>query len=125
MYVYLLAIYCWPLVVMSLTYDRFIQSSSFSAHIGLSQLWRVRSVSLRDMYQTLIPGLTTYSWGVYLNWMKIDPWMFIRLVWDLYHPRSVLSDTRLVHNAFFSEECPKETVSIYLTNHPVLTLEPW
>lgn len=44
--------------------------------------------------------------GVYLNWFKLDPWFAPRFyLRDLWHPRSPLSSTTLVHRAFFSSEC--------------------
>ena len=49
-------------------------------------------------------------WGrlkVYWNWFKLDPWFAPRFYFrDLWHPRSPLSSTSLVHRAFFSPEYP-------------------
>lgn len=51
------------------------------------------------------------SWGVYWRWFKMDPWFVPRYyIRDLWHSRSPLSSTTLVHNAFFSPECPRESV---------------
>jgi pimeloyl-ACP methyl ester carboxylesterase len=44
---------------------------------------------------------------VYWNWFKLDPWFVPRLYFrDMWHPRSPLSSTSLVHRAFFSPEYP-------------------
>lgn len=41
----------------------------------------------------------------------MDPWFVPRYyIRDLWHSRSPLSSTTLVHNAFFSSACPRETV---------------
>ncbi|CCO30264.1 hypothetical protein BN14_04291 [Rhizoctonia solani AG-1 IB] len=51
----------------------------------------------------VLAGIPSFGgWRVYLNWFIIDPWFPIRVLWDLYHPRSPLSSTRLVHRAFFA-----------------------
>lgn len=43
---------------------------------------------------------------VYRNWMSMDPWFVVRMyLRDWGHPRSPLSSTQLVRNAFFSKEC--------------------
>ncbi|CZS95248.1 uncharacterized protein RAG0_04984 [Rhynchosporium agropyri] len=49
------------------------------------------------------------GWRVYWNWFKMDPWFIPRYyVRDLWHSRSPLSSTTLVHQAFF---CPSYPVS--------------
>eukprot|EP01113_Clastostelium_recurvatum_P038498 TRINITY_DN5775_c0_g1_i1.p1 TRINITY_DN5775_c0_g1~~TRINITY_DN5775_c0_g1_i1.p1 ORF type:complete len:382 (+),score=81.41 TRINITY_DN5775_c0_g1_i1:131-1276(+) len=48
--------------------------------------------------------------GVYINWAKLDPCFFFRVMWHLGNPRSPLSSTRLVHNAFYCPEFPDERV---------------
>lgn len=50
-------------------------------------------------------------YGVYWNWFKLDPWFAPRYyIRDLWHSRSPLSSTTLVHNAFFAPGCPRDTV---------------
>ncbi|CUA76514.1 hypothetical protein RSOLAG22IIIB_06319 [Rhizoctonia solani] len=51
----------------------------------------------------VLAGIPAFgAWRVYLNWFLLDPLFLIRALWDLYHPRTALSSTRLVHRAFFS-----------------------
>ena len=48
---------------------------------------------------------------MYHNWFKLDPWFVPRYyIRDLWHPRSPLSATSLVHRAFFSPEYPRSEV---------------
>jgi len=50
-------------------------------------------------------------YGVYWNWFKMDPWFAPRYyIRDLWHSRSPLSSTTLVHNAFFAPNCPRSIV---------------
>ncbi|KAF8603369.1 hypothetical protein BDV93DRAFT_523434 [Ceratobasidium sp. AG-I] len=59
----------------------------------------------------VLAGIPSFGgWRVYVNWFKLDPWFPIRILRDFYHPRSPLSTTRLVHNAFFSPTYPVEKV---------------
>ncbi|PSK53993.1 Actin-related protein 2 [Elsinoe australis] len=51
--------------------------------------------------------------GVYWNWLKADQWFPIRVYWHLLHPRSPLSSSSLVKNAFFCDEYPIERVSAF------------
>ncbi|KAH8657215.1 Alpha/Beta hydrolase protein [Tricladium varicosporioides] len=53
-------------------------------------------------------GIPSYGgFGVYVNWFKLDPWFAPRYyIRDLWHPRSPLSSTTLVHRAFFTPELP-------------------
>ena len=47
------------------------------------------------------------SLGVYWNWVKLDPFYPLRMyLFHFGHPRSPLSTTRLVKQAFFCDECP-------------------
>ncbi|PWW77671.1 alpha/beta-hydrolase [Tuber magnatum] len=56
-----------------------------------------------------VPGFG--SMGVYLNWIRFDPWFLIRIYCKHFgHPRSPLSSTALVHNAFFSRAFPLQEV---------------
>src|SRR5271156_4951294 len=50
------------------------------------------------------------SWRVYWNWFKMDPWSLGRSLVHCQHPRSPLSETRLVERAFFGYETSKEMV---------------
>jgi pimeloyl-ACP methyl ester carboxylesterase len=50
-------------------------------------------------------GRPLFQW-----WTKIDWTMPLRALVHLQHPRSPLSTTTLVHNAFFSKGCPRERV---------------
>ncbi|KAH7334012.1 Alpha/Beta hydrolase protein [Rhizoctonia solani] len=62
----------------------------------------------------VLAGIPSFGgWRVYLNWFILDPWFPIRVLWDLYHPRSPLSSTRLVHRAFFSPTYPIEKVQAF------------
>ena len=55
-----------------------------------------------------IPGYG--SLGVNINWWKLDPWFFLRMLWHCGHPRSPLSSTELVRRAFFSRGMPEMEV---------------
>ncbi|KAJ1303847.1 hypothetical protein OPQ81_008267 [Rhizoctonia solani] len=62
----------------------------------------------------VLAGIPSFGgWRVYLNWFILDPWFPIRILWDLYHPRSPLSSTQLVHRAFFSPSYPIEKVRTF------------
>ncbi|KAH8592069.1 Alpha/Beta hydrolase protein [Bisporella sp. PMI_857] len=63
----------------------------------------------------IVAGFPCFGgYGVYWNWFKHDPWFVPRYyIRDLWHPRSPLSSTTLVHGAFFSPEYPREQVSIF------------
>ncbi|CAE6448006.1 unnamed protein product [Rhizoctonia solani] len=62
----------------------------------------------------VLAGIPSFGgWRVYLNWFMLDPWFPIRVLWDLYHPRSPLSSTRLVHRAFFSPTYSIEKVRTF------------
>ncbi|KAG8710296.1 hypothetical protein FRC08_017358 [Ceratobasidium sp. 394] len=51
----------------------------------------------------IIAGFPNFGgWMAYVNWFKNDPWFPLRLLKNLYHVRSPLSSTHLVHRAFFS-----------------------
>lgn len=56
------------------------------------------------------------SVGVYWNWVKLDPFYPLRMyLFHFGHPRSPLSSTRLVKQAFFCDECPDERVREFET----------
>lgn len=56
------------------------------------------------------------SLGVYWNWFKLDPFYPLRMcLLHFGHPRSPLSTTRLVKQAFFCDECPDERVREFET----------
>lgn len=62
----------------------------------------------------ILAGFPSFGgWQVYWNWFKLDPWFPIRVLWDLYHPRSPLSSTRLIHQAFFSPTYPADKVRTF------------
>ncbi|KAG8728452.1 hypothetical protein FRC11_011043 [Ceratobasidium sp. 423] len=62
----------------------------------------------------VLAGIPSFGgWRVYLNWFMLDPWFPIRILWDMYHPRSPLSSTRLVHRAFFAPSYPIEKVRAF------------
>jgi alpha-beta hydrolase superfamily lysophospholipase len=48
--------------------------------------------------------------GVYWNWIKMDPWLLGRSLVHGQHPRSPLSETRLVERAFFGHETSRDRV---------------
>ncbi|KAH7395560.1 Alpha/Beta hydrolase protein [Cadophora sp. MPI-SDFR-AT-0126] len=51
------------------------------------------------------------GWRCYWNWFKMDPWFVPRYyIRDIWHPRSPLSSTTLVHQAFFSPSYPVSEV---------------
>ncbi|KAH9213717.1 Alpha/Beta hydrolase protein [Leptodontidium sp. 2 PMI_412] len=59
------------------------------------------------------------GWGVYWNWFKMDPWFVPRYyLRDFWHPRSPLSSTSLVHQAFFSPSYPVSDVKSFETLMP-------
>ncbi|KAG4435379.1 hypothetical protein IFR05_009122 [Cadophora sp. M221] len=59
------------------------------------------------------------GWGVYWNWFKMDPWFVPRYyLRDFWHPRSPLSSTSLVHQAFFSPSYPVSKVKSFETLMP-------
>jgi len=56
------------------------------------------------------------SGGVYWNWAKLDPFFPLRMyLFHLGHPRSPLSSTRMVKQAFFCDECPDERIREFET----------
>ncbi|KAG9236156.1 Alpha/Beta hydrolase protein [Amylocarpus encephaloides] len=69
------------------------------------------------------------SWGglgVYANWFKLDPWFAPRYyIRDLWHPRSPLSSTSLVHGAFFSQEFPTAKVQEFELQMPEYESMVW
>ncbi|RPB06011.1 alpha/beta-hydrolase [Choiromyces venosus 120613-1] len=78
---------------------------------GLSQYILDRNMEKLGGLVTLaaVPGFG--SMGVYVNWVKLDPWFPIRIYFKHFgHPRSPLSSTSLVHNALFSRAFPVESV---------------
>ncbi|RPB07927.1 alpha/beta-hydrolase [Morchella conica CCBAS932] len=78
---------------------------------GLSQYLISRSLETVGGLITLaaVPGFGSY--GVYYNWFVMDPWFAVRMYFrDLFHPRSPLSSTTLVHRAFLGAGCPTELV---------------
>ncbi|KAG8683354.1 hypothetical protein FRC09_016134 [Ceratobasidium sp. 395] len=65
----------------------------------------------------IIAGFPCYGgWRVYVNWVKNDPWFPLRILKDLYHMRSPLSSTRLVHRAFFSPTYSIDKVRAFETD---------
>jgi hypothetical protein len=50
------------------------------------------------------------SWGVYWNWIKMDPWVWGRSLVHGQHPRSPLSETELVERAFLGHGTSREWV---------------
>ncbi|KPM34698.1 hypothetical protein AK830_g11872 [Neonectria ditissima] len=46
------------------------------------------------------------SLGVYVNWIKLDPWFTIRLILHGWHSNSPLSHPALTRRAFFGESFP-------------------
>ena len=57
------------------------------------------------------------SLGVYWNWVKLDPLYPLRMyLFHFGHPRSPLSTTGLVKQAFFCDGCPDERVREFETH---------
>ncbi|KAJ1303848.1 hypothetical protein OPQ81_008268 [Rhizoctonia solani] len=85
-----------------------------SAGGGLSQ-YIIGNGKAKDVGKLVIlAGIPSFgAWRIYLNWLLLDPWFLIRALWDLYHPRTALSSTRLVHRAFFSPSYPIEKVQAF------------
>lgn len=74
----------------------------------------------------IIAGFPCYGGlKVYLNWFKLDPWFPLRLIKHLYHPRSPLSSTRLVHRAFFSPTYSIEKVRAFESSMPPYESLSW
>jgi len=68
----------------------------------------------------LIAAFPNYGgFWVYINgFFKLDPWSLPRVLKDFYHPRSPLSSTQLVHNAFFSKPFPTDEVRKFESDMP-------
>ncbi|KAL2072055.1 hypothetical protein VTL71DRAFT_11398 [Oculimacula yallundae] len=66
------------------------------------------------------------GWRVYWNWFKMDPWFVPRYyLRDLWHSRSPLSSTTLVHNAFFCPSYPVSEVKKFETLLPEYESMVW
>ncbi|VUC27308.1 unnamed protein product [Clonostachys rosea] len=55
-----------------------------------------------------VPGYG--SMGVYQNWMKLDPWFGLRLIFHGYHSNSPLSHPILTRRVFFGDKFPLSAV---------------
>ncbi|KAF3272955.1 hypothetical protein TWF970_009850 [Orbilia oligospora] len=78
---------------------------------GLSQMLLDRGYAKASALVILAGTPNFGGWGVYKNWGTFDPWFVPRMYFrDLFHPRSPLSKTSLVHRAFFCDEFPREEV---------------
>ncbi|GAB1522121.1 hypothetical protein RhiTH_005230 [Rhizoctonia solani] len=85
-----------------------------SAGGGLAQyiVGNGRAEGVRKL--VVLAGIPSFgAWRIYLNWLILDPWFLVRALWDLYHPRTALSSTKLVHRAFFSPNYPIEKVQAF------------
>ncbi|KAK5660708.1 hypothetical protein OQA88_12073 [Cercophora sp. LCS_1] len=60
-----------------------------------------------------VPGFG--SFGVYMNWFRLDPWFSFRMIFHGWHPNSPLSHPRLVRGVFFSEELDEKYVQEFQT----------
>ncbi|KAF1810368.1 alpha/beta-hydrolase [Eremomyces bilateralis CBS 781.70] len=82
---------------------------------------RVRGLALLGA----VPG--TGSGPAYYNWFWIDPWMYVRMLFHLGHPMSLLSSTRLVKRAFSCDDFPMERVAEFEAQMPASEsmLWPW
>ncbi|KAN0110963.1 alpha/beta-hydrolase [Hyaloscypha variabilis] len=82
-----------------------------SAGGGLVQLFLDRGMGTVGGL-VIMAGFPNFGgWGVYWNWVKLDPWFAVRFFFrDLGHPRSPLSETGLVNKAFFSRGYPVDRV---------------
>jgi len=64
--------------------------------------------------------------GVYLNWMRLDPWFLVRAYCKHFgHPRSPLSSTALVHRVFFSHAFPVQEVREFERTMPEYESMSW
>lgn len=64
--------------------------------------------------------------GVYLNWMRLDPWFLVRSYFKHFgHPRSPLSSTALVHKVFFSHASPVQAVREFERTMPEYESMRW
>jgi hypothetical protein len=52
-----------------------------------------------------------WATGVYWNWFKMDAWLLGKSLAHCQHPRSPLSEMRLVERAFFGHVTSKERVA--------------
>ena len=78
-----------------------------------SRIWRVRKcfpVISEKLFLHSTAKLHVSSFGVHWNWAKLDPWFMFREYLHLMHPRSPLSSTTLVHQAFFSPQYSRANV---------------
>lgn len=85
-----------------------------SAGGGLSQYFLGRGLGQVGAL-CILAGFPCFGgYGVYWRWFKMDPWFVPRYyIRDLWHSRSPLSSTTLIHNAFFSSSCPRSTVASF------------
>lgn len=51
-----------------------------------------------------------------MNWIKMDPWFTLRMLWHGWHPMSPLSSTALVKQAFFCDQKPISEVKSFEQN---------
>lgn len=65
------------------------------------------------------------SFGVYWNWFKTDPWFPLRSWLHLQHPTSPLSSDRLVQQAFFGRQFPRQLVSEFRRWMPAYESMRW
>jgi pimeloyl-ACP methyl ester carboxylesterase len=96
-----------------------------SAGGGLSQITVDRGIKVHAL--GLIGAFPNYGGLlVYCNWfLRLDKWCFLRMFWDLFHPRSPLKFTHLVHNAFFSKEFPMAEVMEFEKDMPEYESMNW
>jgi len=96
-----------------------------SAGGGLSQITVNNGTTVHAL--GLIGAFPNYGgFLVYCNWfLRLDKWAFVRVLWDLFHPRSPLQSTKLVHNAFFSKAFPTEKVMEFEGDMPEYESMNW
>ena len=96
-----------------------------SAGGGLSQVTLDRGTEVHAL--GLIGAFPNYGGlPVYFNWfLKLDPWALLRIIKDLFHPRSALSSTNLVHRAFFSNSLSTEEVMAFERDMPEYESMNW
>lgn len=81
---------------------------------GLSQdLLAKRDIQVRAL--VLLDAVPCYgSFGVYMNWAKMDPWFTFRMIFHFWHSNSPLSHPILTRRAFFSENYPLASVASFM-----------
>lgn len=91
---------------------------------GLSQVLLSKGVKASGL--CLIGAITSYgSYDLYWNWMKNDPWFFVRSFLHGQHPNSPLHNDKLVHQAFFGHKFPMSRTGEFRSHMPAFEAMAW